>query len=151
MLKKTGNGPLLYINQSFSPAPFQHKMQEIFTSKEMQPSIPVELPSERKREHVQPITAELEEKTIEKNQSEPLMKPVKTFQEMNINEKIDYLLQIPKVLPPIPCVFYTKHENFQGYLNQFENNQVTIQFHNKATKEIPIDEISNIMMIGLKK
>lgn len=167
MSKKKAKGPMLFINQTFSKTPFHYNMQEIFISK---PKIE-ELVEEEKavqekkiktskmgtfREQI-PIEIEktdnsqqaLDPQPNEKTNSS--LRRVKPFNEMDVRERIDYLLNIPKVLPPIPCVFYTTNQNYQGYLTGFEENQLIVQFYNKTTKTIPIDEIKNIIMIGLKK
>ncbi len=171
MPKKKGSGPLLYINQTFSRKPFNHNMQEVYTSKpEIEEPEIEEIVAEEMMEEIQtktlktdafrePISIEVEKEdnshaavsSEQKEKHHSYLKRVKPFNEMEVSERIDYLLNIPKILPPVPCVFYTTNQNYQGYLTDFEENQVTIQFHNKTTTTIPIAEIKNITMIGLKK
>ncbi|MCM3569972.1 CotO family spore coat protein [Neobacillus mesonae] len=169
MPKKKIRGPLLFINQTFQRTPLNSNMQEVYTYKpggnehlEEEKGIEEKTikPLKNIDQFEEPIPIELErfedtqtEAVLQQKETKhPALKRVKPFNEMNISERIDYLLNIPKVLPPIPCVFYTAaNRNYQGYLTDYEDNEVTIQFHNKTTKTIPVDEIQNIIMIGLKR
>ncbi|MBL4952416.1 CotO family spore coat protein [Neobacillus sp. OS1-32] len=169
MAKKRTKGPLLYINQTFTRTPFSPNNQEIYTSKrEIEEFVEGEAAVQGKESKElktgifrEPIPIEIEQTDQKQNQvpdgslpNEKVvshLKRVKPFNEMDVKERIDYLLNIPKVLPPIPCVFYTTTENYQGYLAGFVDNEITIQFHNKSTKTIPLDQLKNIIMIGLKK
>ena len=75
---------------------------------------------------------------------------VKPFKEMDLNERLDYLINFPKVLPPVPCVFYTVEKNYQGYLNEYAEDQVTIKFHDQTSKTLSLDAIKDVLMIGIK-
>jgi calcineurin-like phosphoesterase family protein len=78
-------------------------------------------------------------------------KRVKSFKEMDIKERLDYLVHFPKVLPPVPCLFRTEKKNLQGYLQEYQDDQVTIQFHDQTTETISVHDLKDIMMIGIKK
>ncbi|WP_186328800.1 CotO family spore coat protein [Bacillus sp. X1(2014)] len=76
---------------------------------------------------------------------------VKPFKEMNIEERLDYLKNYPRVLPPAPCVFVTEENNYQGYLTEYDGQDVTIRFHDQTTKTVPVHALTNIILIGLRK
>ncbi|WP_042455341.1 CotO family spore coat protein [Neobacillus dielmonensis] len=77
---------------------------------------------------------------------------VKPFKEMSLTERIDYLLDFPKVLPPVQCVFYTNSAKYLGVLTGYEENQVVILVPNQTdTITIPVKELKNIIMIGIRR
>lgn len=76
---------------------------------------------------------------------------VKSFKEMNMKERLVYLVNFPKALPPVPCVFYTKDNNYQGYLLDYQEDVITIKFHDQTTATIPFHELENVLMIGIRK
>lgn len=90
------------------------------------------------------------EQTLVKDPS-PSFNRVKPFKEMNLTERLDYLLNFPKVLPPVPCIFYTNTQKLQGYLTAYEDNIVTIQLSNKSLKTFAVEELTNVVMMGLKR
>ncbi|WP_164745636.1 CotO family spore coat protein [Neobacillus mesonae] len=172
MSKRKTKGPLLFINQTYKRPSFNNNMQEVYTIKpEIEDAVEeIKAGSEKKinaaskagsfrepipieinKMNIRPAVEDTETETKPKASINSTLKRVKPFNEMDIRERIDYLLNIPKVLPPVPCVFYTTNQNYQGYLLNHDENQVTIQFHNKTTKTISVDEIKNIIMIGLKR
>jgi hypothetical protein len=166
MEEKTKRGPLLYISQAFSGAP-ANNMQEVFTSKQ-QLELPVEepqpkeeknkkkgfevslvktdLPEVAKKEKPKAATAQ---KKDEKHRHS--FSKVKSFKEMNVSERLEYLMNFPKSLPPVPCVFFTDEKNYQGYLISYRENEVTIQIPNQSSETISADKITNVIMIGIKR
>jgi hypothetical protein len=175
MSDKKSQGPLLYVFQPFSRTPSNKNMQEVYTNrgKGDQPPPQEEKPMEsvtRKKipfvkketfeenEPVAEIKPEAELETIEPPLSTPVKQiprpsfnRVKPFKELSIPERLDYLHNFPKVLPPVPCVFYTKDTNHQGYLTAYDREEVTIRFHDGTTITFPIEELKDILMIGIKR
>ncbi len=166
MEEKTKRGPLLYISQAFSGAP-ANNMQEVFTSKQ-ELELPVEelQPKEEKpkkkgfevslEKAELPVVSKKEksggtevQKKVDKHQHS--FSKVKSFKEMNVNERLEYLIHFPKSLPPVPCVFFTEEKNYHGYLLSNIENQVTIQIPNQASVTIAANQITNVIMIGLKR
>lgn len=164
MSSKKSEGPLLYIYQPFSKTP-SNNMQEMYTNKQE-----IEKPKEEKKlggenkkkislakkeEVPEPIPIEVSkldnQQSISDEKQRPLFNRVKGFKEMDLKERLDYLIHFPKVLPPVPCVFYTEDQNYQGYLLKYENDQATIQFHDQTTKTIALSEIRDVILIGIKK
>jgi hypothetical protein len=167
MEEKTKRGPLLYISQAFSGAP-ANNMQEVFMSKQqielpVEEQQPMEEKTKRKGFEVSLVKAELpdvakkkkpEDAAVQKKddkQHRHSFSKVKSFKEMNVSERLDYLMNFPKSLPPVPCVFFTEEKNYQGYLISYKENEVTIQIPNQASITIPADEITNVIMIGIKR
>jgi Spore coat protein CotO len=166
MDKKTKLGPLLYISQPFTRPP-ANNMQEVFTSRQ-EVQLPIEEPEqgeESKRKKVFEVSLAKTEIPKEPKQNEvkqetptqptgekhrPKFRKVKSFKEMNISERLEYLVNFPKAIPSVPCVFYTEEKNYQGYLVEYTNNDITIKFPNETTETIPVNQIKDILMIGLK-
>ncbi|WP_413301986.1 CotO family spore coat protein [Bacillus sp. 1P10SD] len=165
MSTKKNNGPLLYVYQPFSRTPSNTNMQEIYISKgdqeDLEEEKPIETESKKKvslakKEFVQEVETKKEatppsSDNLQQQKPKPSFKRVKPFKELDIKERLDYLINFPKVLPPVPCVFYTKEENYTGYLTAYDDDQVTIQFHDQSTIDIPLLELKDVIMIGIKR
>lgn len=166
MEKETKRGPLLYISQPFSIQP-ANNMQEIFSSRQER-QLPVEEPPQevevKKKKGFEVSLAKTEitketKKTENKKDALPnkmldshrKFNRVKGFKDMNLQERLEYLANFPSVLPPVPCVFYTEKKNYQGYLHEYNDHEITIQFQNQTTEIIPVSELKDIMMIGIRR
>lgn len=161
MSKKSGQGPLLYIYQPLTRTHSDYNMQEVYTNKsELQQKELEQEPRQngvrkQKLQGLVPIEVSANEnqkgEASHRDKSHSSFKPVKPFKEMNLTERLDYLLHFPKVLPPAPCIFYTANENYQGYLADYEKDLVTIQFPDQTTKTIPVSQLTNVIIIGIKR
>jgi hypothetical protein len=176
---KKSQGPLLFIHQPFSRTPSNKNMQEVYSSKSNQEEIveekgpeiesklgislakkeiDEEIDTKLEKPDSKPEKAELKSEKTElkqashqKGKQRAALNRVKPFKEMDVVERLDYLINFPKVLPPVPCVFYTAEKNYQGYLTEYNHQYVTIQFYDQTSKTIPLNELKNIMMIGIKR
>lgn len=153
-------------------------MQEVFTDRPKQEPLEDELELEQITEAIKglgeeigllpekavnkqdmfPEQAEIKQEKLKSKQSghqqekkRTAMNRVKPFKEMDIQERLDYLINFPKVLPPVPCVFYTDQNNYQGYLSEYDDQQITIKLYDQTNKTIPLHELKNILMIGIKR
>ncbi|SDN15091.1 CotO family spore coat protein [Bacillus sp. OK048] len=166
MEKNTKKGPLLYVSQTFLNTPVKNN-QEVFTNRQEvrlpieEPQLEVdrdkkkvfevslaktELPNESKLKEVK------EENKAQKNQEKQrTFNRVKGFKEMKLIERLEYLANFPKALPSVPCVFITKEKNYQGYLVEYNDQDITIRIPNQETETIQIKDLTNIMMIGIKR
>lgn len=165
MSRKKNQGPRLYVSQSFSGTPFKENMQEIYTSKQKKEQLIEEGNAGKRRislakkEWIQePIPIEINSDNPQSissaqhpEKSQPSFKRVKPFKDLELKEKLDYLINFPKVLPPVPCVFYTADRNYQGYLTDYDQYQITITFHDQTSKTFPVEELKDIIMIGIKR
>jgi hypothetical protein len=169
MSEKKSKGPLLYIHQPFARTPATN-MQDIYTSRQeeeelVEKEMPLEAESKKKisllkKEIVQePIGTEGSRSdnpatksptSIRERQHSPFNR-VKPFKEMDIKERLDYLINYPKVLPPPPCVFITEEKNYQGYLTVYDGDEVTIRFHDQSTNTVPVHALKGVILIGIKK
>nr|WP_263328310.1 spore coat CotO family protein [Neobacillus sp. Marseille-Q6967] len=165
MEKKTKMGPLLYISQPFTKSP-ANNMQEIFTNRQ-EVQLPVEEPqaepeigrkkvlevslaktetADRKPQEVKQVSKE----QIKQEVKRPAFNRLKGFKEMNIHERIKYLINFPKALPPVPCIFCTEEKKYQGYLLEQNEQEIQIKLPDQTTQAIPVEELKDIIMIGLK-
>ncbi|NHC40225.1 hypothetical protein G6549_09595 [Bacillus sp. MM2020_1] len=165
MSKKKSKGPLLYIHQPFARTPatnmqdtYSIKLDEVLIEDEM----PIEVESKKKislaKKDIEPEPKNKEENKLENPQKTSIsdkhhstFKRVKPFKEMNVIERLDYLIKYPIVLPPPPCVFITDEGNYQGYLTKYDGNEVTIRFHDQTMKTVSVNALKNVMLIGIKK
>ncbi|MBV7508495.1 spore coat CotO family protein [Bacillus sp. sid0103] len=175
MSKKMSKGPLLYIHQPFSRPPATN-MQETYTIKQELIEQEEENPSEEEGKKKlslakQELVPEQIKKGVKKEENssptrhmKSLASPtqfqdkkrtslnrVKPFKQMNLGERLDYLLNYPKALPPAPCVFVTEENSYQGYLMEYDGQNVTIRFHDQTTKSVPVHALKNVMLIGIRK
>jgi hypothetical protein len=165
MEKKTRRGPLLYVSQTFLNTPVKN-MQEIFTNRQ-EVQLPIEEPQteeERSKKFFEVSLAKTdlskeskvkevkqENKTQSNEDKQRKFNRVKGFKEMDLMERLEYLNNFPKALPPVPCVFYTEEKNYQGYLVEYNKQDVTIRFPDQTTETIPFESLKNVMMIGIKR
>jgi hypothetical protein len=75
---------------------------------------------------------------------------VKGFKEMTILEKLKYLENFPKQLPPVPCIFMTKNSSIKGFLQKVREEIIEIKQFNDKNIEQNMNDITDIRMIGLK-
>jgi hypothetical protein len=165
MEKRTKRGPLLYVSQTFLDTPVKN-MQEVFTNRQ-EVQLPIEEPqleaeSNKKvfevslaktdvRKESKVKEAKQENKSQSNQEKQRAFNRVKGFKEMDLMERLEYLDNFPKALPPVPCVFYTEEKNYQGYLVQYNEQDVTIRFPNETTETIPFKNLKDIMLIGIKR
>jgi hypothetical protein len=152
MSSKKMKGPLLYIHQPFTRPPSVN-MQEVYKNNVLlEKEKPKELKVEEEVSEKVPIPIELSKpEKVQTQQPRSSFNRVKSFKELNIKERLEYLINFPKVLPPVPCVFYTADQNYQGYLIEYIEDQITIEFHDKNTKVLSVNELQDVIMIGIKK
>jgi hypothetical protein len=169
MSKRKSQDPLLYVYQPFSRTPANINMQEVYTNRqEMEQAKEEQQPADEMKKKVSLAKREAlsaqkaSEITKSENQrasssqqladvQQSSFNRVKPFKEMDVLERLDYLINFPKVLPPVPCVFNTVEGSYQGYLSDSDALHVTIKFHDQTSKTLPLDAIKEVLMIGIKK
>ncbi|WP_077211209.1 CotO family spore coat protein [Bacillus dakarensis] len=83
-----------------------------------------------------------------RNQSHSSFNRVKPFKEMNVLEKIEYLHNFPKQLPPVPCQFQTTQEVFRGIIKEKSDHELVLALPNQGEAVIPIKDLIDIKMMG---
>lgn len=173
MTTKKGQGPLLFIHQPFARTPSNKNMQEVFTNRQKLEPFEDEAESENKQQMIEENQGlveridlkpekrsnnqlKLEKQTSvntghQQEKKRTSLNRVKPFKDMDLHERLEYLINFPKVLPPVPCVFYTAQMNYQGYLSKYDDQEITVQLYDKSYKTISLDELTNILMIGIKR
>jgi hypothetical protein len=81
----------------------------------------------------------------------PSFQRVKSFKEMNTTERLDYLIDFPKQLPPIPCIFETEEKAIRGFLASKDEEWIEIKLFNETTEKISIQLLKEVKMIGLRR
>ncbi|MEH7177466.1 CotO family spore coat protein [Neobacillus vireti] len=166
MEKNTKKGPLLYVSQTFLNTPVKNN-QEIFTNRQ-EVQLPIEEPQleeEKEKKEVFEVSlaktdlpkvskkkeVKKENKAQTNQEKQRNFNRVKGFKEMNLIERLEYLANFPKALPPVPCVFYTEEKSYQGYLVEYNEQEITIRIPNQTTETIPVKNIKDIILIGIKR
>lgn len=86
----------------------------------------------------------------EKQQQKPsAFRRLKSFKEMSIDEKLIYLLNFPKQLPPVPCVIITESQNARGFVIGKDDHSVQLKLMNESVMKIALKSIQEVKMIGL--
>jgi hypothetical protein len=100
---------------------------------------------------VQETIEEYENSNVEENQRSHgfSFKRVKPFREMNIDEKLDYLANFPRQLPPVPCLFQTENKAMRGLLKEKSGDVVVLKLFDKTEVSVPINDLIEVRMIGL--
>lgn len=86
-----------------------------------------------------------------RTERKPSFQRVKSFKEMSIMEKLKYLMEFPKQLPPVPCLFIANGNTVKGFLNDQLNEFIEIRLLNGKTMKISLEELEDIKMIGLRR
>jgi len=93
---------------------------------------------------------ETDTRPLSSNKNHPLsLKRAKTFKEMVIDEKLEYLIRFPKPLPPVPCIFTAGNRTIRGFLMSNNERKIDIKTFDKTVLTIPIYELKDIQMIGM--
>jgi len=85
----------------------------------------------------------------EKQQKPSAFRRLKSFKEMSIDEKLIYLLNFPKQLPPVPCVIITESQNARGFVIGKDDHSVQLKLMNESVMKIALKSIQEVKMIGL--
>jgi hypothetical protein len=108
---------------------------------------------------VQKVIAQYEKERQEEKPDLPLdtrtkqiftFKRVKSFKEMNTEEKVDYLVNFPKLLPPVPCVFIMSNSSIRGFLVSKIEEEIEIKTFDEKIIHIQTNELNDIKIIGFK-
>lgn len=88
-------------------------------------------------------------KTESKASRTPAFRRLKGFKEMEINEKLSYLLNFPKQLPPVPCNVITASENVRGFVTSLNEDHVEIRLMDQTKTTIMLHAIQDVKMLGI--
>ncbi|WP_057774170.1 CotO family spore coat protein [Cytobacillus dafuensis] len=110
-------------------------------------------------EMVQEVIDSIEEKNINSSSFEskpkmkltPSFKRLKSFKEMNNLERIDYLKEFPKQMPPVPCIFETEENSWRGIFVGKNDETIEIKLLDGKSKSIEIQALKEIRMVGFRR
>lgn len=106
---------------------------------------------EHTSENIQAIIEEYDSKYVYSEQHTSTgypMNTIKSFKEMDINERISYLRNFPKKLPPVTCLYMTKDQLLRGFLVGKTDEKIEIKQLNQSIITLKIKEIIEIKMLG---
>jgi hypothetical protein len=75
----------------------------------------------------------------------------KLFQEMTLEEKLQFLTKLPKELSSIKCKLVTKKGDYKGLICEYTNEHVVFQIEKGDKMNIPVKQIVSVSLIGLGK
>lgn len=76
------------------------------------------------------------------------LRRLKSFREMDLVERLDYLENFPHQLPPIPCIFQTVNGSLRGTLVEKTSHDVVIRLFDKKEITLAIQDLKEVRMIG---
>lgn len=115
------NEPLLYVEQPELQRP-KIKMQSEFIS---------------------------EEKDVQENETEQGDLAQTSFKNLSIEEKIQYLTEMPEDLFQMKCKFSTKDKTYFGRITESDTEMVEIIHSGRQRVTVNISELEQIQLIGL--
>src|SRR5690606_8343467 len=120
--------PLMYIEQPDIQKPKAYMQEEYFGR-----SISNQL---------EPKVEQLTEENTEEYSKES------SFKALNIDDKIDYLVNLPSEVARIRCEVITEEKNYRGTMVDDEGESITIRVIGRGTMAINRDDIKEINLIG---
>jgi hypothetical protein len=115
--------------------------KELLKNDQKKPNDEVE--SVHKKEEASKKTDEVKEKAVHSDEQK------KRFRELSVEEKIEYLLQLPYGVPRIKCIFTTNEKSYRGIVSDYKNGKVVLRVVTKPHKvTLGIEEIVSIQMLG---
>ncbi|USK40308.1 spore coat CotO family protein [Cytobacillus firmus] len=178
MTEKREKEPLFYIQQPNFQIP-ENRMQTIYSSRKAEKerkqnenlldfAVPKEVQKEPEEKiektagqmEVQEAIEEFESGREEKKgasfaftteKRKPSFNRVKSFKEMDTLERLDYLIDFPKQLPPIPCTFETGEKAIRGFLVSKNEEWIEVKLFDERIEKINLQSLNAIKMIGLRR
>lgn len=180
MTEKREREPLFYIQQPNFQIP-ENRMQTIYSSrkaeqecKQKQNSNLLELAGPKEEQKVpqevientaeqadvQGAIEEFESGREEKKgvsfaftaeKRKPSFNRVKRFKEMDTLERLDYLIDFPKQLPPIPCIFETEEKAIRGFLISKNDEWIEVKLFDDRVEKLNVLSLKAVKMIGLRR
>lgn len=80
----------------------------------------------------------------------PSFKRLKSFKEMDTLERLNYLYDFPKQLPPVGCIFETEEQTIRGHLVRMTEESIDVSLFNGNMKTLPISAIKEVKMAGFR-
>ncbi|PAQ14368.1 hypothetical protein CD798_10890 [Bacillaceae bacterium SAOS 7] len=160
--KQEKREPLMYIEQPSLHYP-EANMQQSFHAKNVEATSVEQKKKKGKSHHLvekwdveedvyqevkeqikpeQPVEESIEEK---KQPSWLGIKPVKSFQDMTIDEKLEHL---SRQFIPFPCEFICKDQSYRGVLKEWNNKQMKVKSFKEEIVMIDREDLKQIKLIG---
>lgn len=178
MTEKREKEPLFYIQQPNFQIP-ENRMQTIYSSRKAEqerkqnesvpdsavhnevPKVPEEkIENTAGQMEVQEAIEEFESGREEKKgesfaftaeKRKPSFNRVKSFKEMDTLERLDYLIDFPKQLPPIPCIFETGEKVLRGFLVSKHEEWIEVKLFDERIEKLNLQSLNAVKMIGLRR
>lgn len=91
------------------------------------------------------LLLEQEQHVLEQNQGTEVKKKTKSFKEMSIEEKVEYMVHLPIAVPKVKCEIKTKDHTLQGIIAGYTNGIVQIVQRRKPFRvDLRIEDIIGI-------
>ncbi|WP_203362008.1 CotO family spore coat protein [Bacillus sp. REN10] len=161
-MKKKKNEPLMYIQQPSLQYP-EVSMQESFHMKNMENKEGVQKKKRVKEERFiekwdidEEIDTKVKEEAQFKQPTEEAhevntkpswlgIKPVKPFQEMTMDEKLNHL---SRQFIPFPCEFICKEQSHRGILKEWNDREIKVKSFKEEIMIIDREDLQRIRIIG---
>lgn len=87
----------------------------------------------------------------QEKKSGPTFQRLKSFKEMNILERLDYLINFPKQLIPVSCQFETEDQSIRGFLVNKTEESIEVRKHDGDVITIDIKSLKEVKMLGMRR
>ena len=150
---REGNGPLYYIAQP-NLTIGSGRMQRNFISNKNRKSAAFDINGKMiienyLKEAKKDFYEEGAQKSQKKEQIEKL-KEKKAFKDMDIEERIIFLLERPFYIPASPCEIQTKEKSYFGYIERYEHGEITMKHLNGQEQlSIPRKDIIKLFLLRM--
>ncbi|MGP7817246.1 CotO family spore coat protein [Niallia sp. 01092] len=176
MLNKKGDKtPLLFVKQSnqsvinntmqasYSVKKSKQEKQKALIKKQLEEKLQLQEKATEEKEKIAAnitetpgaVQKQIEEYNIKQEDGnsndakKPAFRRLKSFKDMSIDEKLVYLLNFPKQLPPVPCIIMTDNHNARGFVIGKDEQSVQLKLMNESVMKISLNSIKEVKMIGL--
>ncbi|KXG10194.1 hypothetical protein AT864_01755 [Anoxybacillus sp. P3H1B] len=75
----------------------------------------------------------------------------KQFQEMTLEEQIQFLVKLPNQMSRIKCHLVTRKGEYKGFILEYRNGHVKFQTDRGNKFTIPFNQIDSVTLIGFSK
>lgn len=74
---------------------------------------------------------------------------MKPFQEMTLEEQVQFLVKLPQQLAT-KCKMVTKKGEYEGFIAEYRNGHIKFQIDKGEKITIPFKQVESVALIGLK-
>ncbi|MFZ3577929.1 CotO family spore coat protein [Virgibacillus sp. DJP39] len=134
-----------YVTKKNNKEPEAPKLQKVTARPRQRDFFPKKSSDENEKKDSEPELEQPKEQTKDQTKDQTNKK----FNEMSIQEKIDYFVHKPANIPRMKCEVKTANQSFRGTIRDVEEDQILMQVGRRTiVKKIAVEEIQDIRLLG---